>query len=93
MSGGFLSDPASIIKIGDKLKVKISGFNDNHQIKLSSPEFKATHPGVPRQSSERTSAGSPRQSYASAGRPRFEAPRREFKNFSPGTNHTSFKKK
>jgi len=93
MSGGFLSDPASIIKIGDKLKVKISGFNDNHQIKLSSPEFKATHPGVPRQSSERTSTGSPRQSYASAGRPRFEAPRREFKNFSPGTNHTSFKKK
>ncbi len=93
LSGGFISDPASIIKIGDKLKVKISGFNDNHQIKLSSPEFKAAHPGVPRQSSERTSAGSPHQSYASAGHPRFEAPRREFKNFSPGPNRTSFKKK
>ncbi len=45
MSGGFLSDPSSIIKIGDKVHVKISGFNDNHQIKLSAPEFKASHPG------------------------------------------------
>ncbi|MBP6989432.1 polyribonucleotide nucleotidyltransferase, partial [Candidatus Shapirobacteria bacterium] len=41
LSGGFLSDPSSLIKVGDKLKVKISGFNDNHQIKLSAPEFKA----------------------------------------------------
>ena len=49
MTGGFLSDPSTIIKIGDKLKVKISGFNDNHQIKLSSPEFKAAHPGQPRE--------------------------------------------
>ncbi len=49
MSGGFLSDPSSIIKVGDKLNVQISGFNDNHQIKLSSPEFKAAHPGQPRQ--------------------------------------------
>jgi polyribonucleotide nucleotidyltransferase len=48
MTGGFLSDPSSIIKVGDKLKVKIAGFNDNHQIKLSSPEFKAAHPGQPR---------------------------------------------
>jgi len=48
MSGGFLSDPSSIIKVGDKLNVKIAGFNDNHQIKLSSPEFKAAHPGQPR---------------------------------------------
>jgi polyribonucleotide nucleotidyltransferase len=48
MTQGFLSDPTSIIKIGDKLKIKIAGFNDNHQIKLSSPEFKATHPGQPR---------------------------------------------
>ncbi len=53
MSGGFLSDPSSIIKIGDKLKVKIAGFNDNHQIKLSSPEFKAAHPGTPRQNPDR----------------------------------------
>jgi len=52
MSGGFLSDPSSIIKVGDKLNVKISGFNDNHQIKLSSPEFKAAHPGIPRDPSE-----------------------------------------
>jgi len=49
MTGGFLSDPSTIIKIGDKLKVKIAGFNDNHQIKLSSPEFKAAHPGQPRE--------------------------------------------
>lgn len=49
MSGGFLSDPSSIIKIGDHLNVKIAGFNDNHQIKLSSPEFKAAHPGQPRE--------------------------------------------
>ncbi len=47
MSGGFLSDPSSIIKIGDKVHVKISGFNDNRQIKLSAPEFKAAHPGQP----------------------------------------------
>ncbi|HEX8923278.1 MAG TPA: polyribonucleotide nucleotidyltransferase, partial [Patescibacteria group bacterium] len=52
MSGGFISDPTSIIKVGDKLKVKISGFNDNHQIKLSSPEFKAAHPGQPRPEGE-----------------------------------------
>jgi len=48
MSGGFLSDPSSIIKVGDRLPVKIAGFNDNHQIKLSAPEFKAAHPGQPR---------------------------------------------
>lgn len=48
MTGGFLSDPSNIIKIGDKLKVKIAGFNDNHQIKLSAPEFKTAHPGAPR---------------------------------------------
>ena len=52
MTGGFLSDPSTIIKIGDKLKVKISGFNDNHQIKLSSPEFKAAHPGQPREAGD-----------------------------------------
>ncbi|MFA5532213.1 MAG: polyribonucleotide nucleotidyltransferase [Candidatus Shapirobacteria bacterium] len=48
MTGGFLSDPSNIIKVGDKLKVKIAGFNDNHQIKLSAPEFKTAHPGAPR---------------------------------------------
>jgi len=56
MTGGFLSDPSTIIKVGDKLKVKIAGFNDNHQIKLSAPEFKAAHPGLPRQQ-----AGQPRE--------------------------------
>jgi polyribonucleotide nucleotidyltransferase len=45
MTGGFLSDPSSIIKVGDKLHVKISGYNDNHQLKLSAPEFKQAHMG------------------------------------------------
>ncbi|MCL4384392.1 polyribonucleotide nucleotidyltransferase [Patescibacteria group bacterium] len=54
MTGGFLKDPTTIIKIGDKLKVKISGFNDNHQIKLAAPEFKAAHPGEPRTETNRT---------------------------------------
>jgi polyribonucleotide nucleotidyltransferase len=53
MSGGFISDPSSIIKMGEKVKVKISGFNDNHQIKLSAPEFKAAHPGQPRPENNR----------------------------------------
>jgi polyribonucleotide nucleotidyltransferase len=48
MSGGFISDPAAIIKVGDKIHVKIAGFNDNFQIKLSAPEFKAAHVGQPR---------------------------------------------
>lgn len=48
MTQGFCSDPSTIIKVGDKLNVTISGFNDNHQIKLSSPEFKQAHPGQPR---------------------------------------------
>lgn len=68
MSGGFLSDPSSIIKVGDKLNVKISGFNDNHQIKLSSPEFKAAHPGNADAMPERP-------------RPQFGAPRPPFRNF------------
>ncbi|KKQ29972.1 MAG: Polyribonucleotide nucleotidyltransferase [Candidatus Shapirobacteria bacterium GW2011_GWE1_38_10] len=78
LSGGFISDPSSIIKIGDKLKVKISGFNDNHQIKLSSPEFKAAHPGNP-------DAMPQRDGPSASGRP-------PFRNFgSPsGQNRSSF---
>ena len=53
MTGGFLSDPSSIIKVGDHINVKIAGFNDNHQIKLSSPEFKAAHPGEARPEGQR----------------------------------------
>ena len=53
MTQGFLNDPSTIIKIGDQLKVQISGFNDNHQIKLSAHEFKAAHPGQPRQDGDR----------------------------------------
>lgn len=68
MSGGFLSDPSSIIKVGDKLNIKISGFNDNHQIKLSSPEFKAAHPGNANSMPER-------QGPSASGRP-------PFRNFS-----------
>lgn len=76
LSGGFISDPSSIIKIGDKLKVKISGFNDNHQIKLSSPEFKAAHPGAPR----------PEGDFQRPQRPPF----RNFGNPSSGQNRSSF---
>ena len=64
LSGGFLSDPSTIIKEGDKIKVKIAGFNDNHQIKLSSPEFKAAHPGQPRQDNNRAAFNSrPQQQF------------------------------
>ena len=78
LSGGFLSDPSSIIKIGDKLKVKISGFNDNHQIKLSAPEFKTAHPG-------NADSMPQRENRPASGRP-------PFRNFgSPsGQNRSSF---
>jgi polyribonucleotide nucleotidyltransferase len=70
LSGGFLNDPSAIIKLGDKLSVTISGFNDNHQIKLSAPEFKAAHPGDPNAMPNRE-------------RPQFDRPRQGgFRNFS-----------
>jgi predicted RNA-binding protein with RPS1 domain len=74
MTQGYLSDPTSIIKIGDKLKIKIAGFNDNHQIKLSSPEFKASHPGSPRPEGQ-------------SERPSFDRNRSSggFRNFSSGS--------
>ncbi|MEI8067404.1 MAG: polyribonucleotide nucleotidyltransferase [Candidatus Shapirobacteria bacterium] len=73
LSGGFLSDPSSIIKIGDKLKVKVSGFNDNHQIKLSSPEFKAAHPGAPQDENSRAQFGGNNQggNFRNFGPPKF----------------------
>jgi polyribonucleotide nucleotidyltransferase len=67
MSGGFLSDPTSIIKVGDKLSVKISGFNDNHQIKLSAPEFKAAHPGQPRAEGQDSRGGGYDRNRSSGG--------------------------
>jgi polyribonucleotide nucleotidyltransferase len=57
MTQGFLSDPSTIIKIGDKIHVRVSGFNDNHQIKLAAPEFKAAHPAVPGQEPPRPQSG------------------------------------
>lgn len=64
LSGGFLSDPSTIIKVGDKIDVTISGFNDNHQIKLSAPEFKAAHPGqANNQPKDRVSFSKPRTSF------------------------------
>ncbi|MFZ2153566.1 MAG: polyribonucleotide nucleotidyltransferase [Microgenomates group bacterium] len=71
MSGGFLSDPSAIIKVGDTLKVVIAGFNDNHQIKLASPEFKNAHPGDPSAMPNRE-------------RPQFDRPPRSggFRNFA-----------
>ena len=73
LSGGFLNDPSAIIKVGDKLSVTISGFNDNHQIKLSAPEFKAAHPGDPNAMPQRE-------------RPQFDRPRQQggFRNFGSG---------
>lgn len=71
MSGGFLNDPSAIIKIGDKIHIKVSGFNDNHQIKLSAPEFKAAHPGNPNAMPNRE-------------RPQFDRPPRpQFNKFRP----------
>ena len=43
MSTGFVKSSQDLIKEGDRIKVKISGFNDNHQIKLSAPEFKTSN--------------------------------------------------
>jgi len=70
MTGGFLSDPSAIIKIGDKIHVRVSGFNDNHQIKLSAPEFKTAHPGDP-------------NAMANRERPQFDRPQGGFRNFGP----------
>ncbi len=86
MATGFISDPFSIIKVGDKLKVTISGFNDNHQIKLSAPEFKAAHQGEARPQGEGRPMGGGR---SFGDRPRFgdRPPRRD------GGNRTEFKPK
>ncbi len=45
LSQGFINNVSQLVKIGDKIHVKVSGFNENHQIKLSAPQFKAKHPG------------------------------------------------
>lgn len=45
---GFISDPSTLVKVGDKIHVRISGYNDNHQLKLSAQEFKAAHQGEQR---------------------------------------------
>lgn len=45
MAQGFVKDPRGLVKMGDKIHVKVTGFNDNHQIKLSAPELKAKNPG------------------------------------------------
>jgi len=76
LTGGFLSDPNSIIKVGDKLKVKVIGFNDNHQIKLAAPEFKAAHPGEarPQQSQNNRTSYSPRPENRSPSFKNFRSP-------------------
>ncbi len=45
LSGAFLQNVSQVVKIGDKMHVAVIGFNENHQIKLSAPQFKAAHPG------------------------------------------------
>ncbi len=72
MSTGFVSDPSTIIKMGDSVKVRIAGFNDNHQIKLAAPDFKASHPGQPRPARD-----------PSASPPPFRQPG-GFRNFATG---------
>jgi len=44
LSGGFIQDINSIVKLGDIIHVKVSGRNQENQIKLSAPEFKQNHP-------------------------------------------------
>ena len=75
MTQGYLSDPTSIIKVGDKLKIQIAGFNDNHQIKLSSSEFKAAHPGQARPEGQQERPGFDRNRSGGGG---------GFRNFSSG---------
>jgi polyribonucleotide nucleotidyltransferase len=94
MATGFVKDVSSIIKVGDKLKVTIAGFNDNHQIKLSAPEFKAAHIGQPNTSpapmrTERKFAGERHSGFT----PKFDnfhppasAPRRQAPNRASFTN-------
>ncbi len=48
MAQGFVKDVNSLVKIGDQIKVKVSGFNDEGKIKLVAPEFKAAHKGEER---------------------------------------------
>ncbi len=71
MTGGFLSDPSTIIKVGDKLKVKISGFNDNHQIKLSAPDFKTAHPASPDTASAQAGSRAKFDRFGGDNRPQF----------------------
>lgn len=43
LSENFVKDIRQLIKVGDKVHVKVIGFNENHQIKLSVPGFKTSH--------------------------------------------------
>lgn len=79
MTQGFLSDPSAIIKIGDKIKVQISGYNDNHQIKLSASEFKAAHPAQPNDGFGDSRPPRPQFDNRGTDRPRSGG----FRNFAP----------
>ncbi len=47
LAQGFVKDCRGLVKLGDKIHVKVIGFNDNYQIKLSAPELKAKNVGQP----------------------------------------------
>ncbi|TRZ49116.1 MAG: polyribonucleotide nucleotidyltransferase [Dehalococcoidia bacterium] len=44
LSGGFIQEINSIVKLGDIIHVKVSGRNQENQIKLTAPKFKQNHP-------------------------------------------------
>ncbi|MBP9817717.1 polyribonucleotide nucleotidyltransferase [Candidatus Shapirobacteria bacterium] len=79
MAMGYLSNPHAIVKIGDKIHVTISGFNDNHQIKLSASEFKQAHQGEARPEGQGSFGGAPRPSFGGGNRAGF----RNFPSRSP----------
>lgn len=84
MAMGFVKEASSLIKVGDKLKVKIAGFNDNHQIKLSAPEFKAKNKGEARpMDASRPFTGPPRRPEASFAGERHSTSTPQFANFQP----------
>jgi polyribonucleotide nucleotidyltransferase len=45
MSQGFVKDVHSLVKLGDIVHVRVSGRNNEGQIKLEAPEFKLNHLG------------------------------------------------
>jgi len=81
MATGFVKDVNTLIKLGDKIKVKVSGFNEEGKIKLVAPEFKAAHAG------EERGQGAPMQREQVRTERKFvgerHGPAPQFANFNP----------